>query len=92
MRKFVIIKHLQDNGKYLFQVPKGVDLKAGNTIVCDTSRGVNQLGVCCCDSFVADETIVCPLFGTQTPKLRFVTGRVEYAKFNMEDEEDDGEE
>lgn len=91
LSKFVIIKHIQDNGKYLFKVPKNVHLSAGDKIVCETCRGSDQLGVCCCDSFVADEEMMCGFFGTQTNKLRYVTGRVEYDKFDPEDEDDDGE-
>ena len=91
LTKFVIVKHIQDNGKYLFKVPKNVTLEAGDKIVCDTSRGNDQLGICCCDSFLADAEMMCRLFGTQVNKLRWVTGRVEYDKFDPEEDDDDGE-
>ena len=45
LKNFVIIKHLQDGGKYLFMVPKKIDLEAGDKVMCDTSRGADQLGV-----------------------------------------------
>ena len=75
----------------LFQ--KGVNLEAGDKIVCDTSRGTDQMGVCCCDSFMADPEIVCPLFGTQPKNLRYVTGIVDYRKFEyaMEEEEEEND-
>ena len=90
LKKFVIVKHVMDSGKFLFYVPKDVVLEAGNKVVCDTSRGTDQLGVCCCDSFVADPEVVCPLFGTQPEKMRYVTGLVSYDKFDttFEDEEE----
>lgn len=93
LKNFVIIKHIQDGGKYLFRVPKGVNLEAGDKIVCDTSRGTDQMGVCCCDSFMADPEIVCPLFGTQPKNLRYVTGIVDYRKFEyaMEEEEEEND-
>lgn len=89
LKKFVIVKHIQDNGKYLFYVPKDVTLKAGNKVVCDTSRGTDQLGVCCCDSFVAEPEVVCPLFGTHPEKMRYVTGMVTYDKFDTTDEDEE---
>ena len=90
MKKFVIVKHVQDSGKYLFFVPKKVTLEAGNKVVCDTSRGADQLGICCCDSFMADPEVVCPLFGTQPGNMKYVTGMVTYDKFDtmFEDEEE----
>lgn len=89
LKNYVIVKHLADNGKYLFRVPKGISLEAGEKVVCDTSRGNDQLGVCCCDSFMAKPEVVMPLFGTQSNKMKFVTGRVEYDIFTeaQEDEE-----
>lgn len=89
MKKFVIVKHIQGGGKYLFYVPKDVTLEAGDKVVCDTSRGADQLGVCCCDSFVAEPKDICPLFGTQPEKMRYVTGIVTYNKFDTTDEEED---
>ena len=91
LKNFVIIKHISDNGKYLFKVPKKISLEAGDKVVCDTSRGNDQLGVCCCDSFLADPKIVCPLFGTQPKVLKYVTGKVEYEKFEDAMEEDEEE-
>ena len=90
-KKLVIIKHVQDNGKYLFKVPACVDLKAGNKVVCDTCRGNDQLGVCVCDSFTADADEICQLFGTQVKKLRYVTGIVEYDRFSISDEDEEEE-
>jgi hypothetical protein len=90
-KKHVIVKHLQDGGKYLFWVPKRVSLEAGDYVVCDTARGRNQLGICCCDSFMADPEEMCKLFGTQISRMKYVTGMVSYDKFDPDDEED-GEE
>ena len=89
LKNFVIVKHLQDNGKFLFYVPKKISLEAGDNVVCDTSRGPDQLGVCCCDSFLANPEVVCPLFGTQQKVMKYVKGRVTYSQFDDEDEEEE---
>ena len=93
LKNFVIIKHVADcgNAKYLFRVPKAVSLEAGDKVVCDTSIGTDQLGICCCDSFLSKPEIVCPLFGTNESKMKFVTGKVEYEKFENLNEEDEEE-
>ena len=92
LKNFVIVKHIQDSGKYLFYAPKKYFLQAGDKIVCDTSRGNDQLGVCCCDSFLADPEVVCPLFGTQPKAMRRVTGKVTYDLFKEAYAEDEEEE
>lgn len=94
LKNFVIVKHLQDSGKYLFYVPKSISLEAGEKVVCDTNRGNDQLGVCCCDSFLSKPEIVCPLFGTQVTKMKYVTGRVtceEFAEAKEDDDDEDGQ-
>lgn len=88
LKNFVIVKHLQDNGKFLFYVPMTIELRAGDKVVCDTSRGNDQLGVCCCDSFTADPEVVCPLFGTQPRVMKYVTGTIEYLRFEIEEEKE----
>lgn len=92
MKNFVIVKHMSDSGKYLFYVPKKISLEAGDKIVCETARGKDQLGVCCCDSFMADPAVVCPLFGTQENVMKYVTGKVEFERFEIERNEDEYEE
>lgn len=91
LKNFVIVKHMENSGKFLFRVPKGVSLSAGDKIVCDTSRGNDQLGVCCCDSFLARSEVVMPLFGTSEKQMRFVTGKVEYEKFAIAQGEEEYE-
>lgn len=92
LKNFVIVKHMEDNGKYLFFVPKKISLEVGDKVVCDTKRGKDKLGVCCCDSFMADPAVVCPLFGTQVKMMQYVTGKVEYERFEIEKSEDEYEE
>lgn len=92
MKNFVIIRHLENGGKYLFYVPKKISLYAGDKVVCETSRGGDQLAVCCCDSFLADPAVVCPLFGTSESNMKYVTGKVEYERFETEKNEDEYEE
>ena len=90
-RKFVIIKHPENSGKYLFRVPETAILNAGDQVMCDTSHGKDQIGVCCCDSFFAEPEVVCKLFGTHPGNLRFVTGRVECTRFIMTEDEENAE-
>ena len=89
LTKMVIVKHWQDNGKYLFRVPLSEMLNAGDQVLCDTARGKDQPGTCCCDSFMADAEVVCKLFGTQPHALKYVTGEVEFRRFDMDEEEQD---
>lgn len=69
---FVVIKHV-DSGKYLFRVPEDVTLDAGTAVLCDTSRGRNQPGICVTGNFTADPAVICPLWGTKPEALKRVT-------------------
>lgn len=91
LKNYVIIKHFEGNGKFLFRVPKSISLEAGDKVVCDTSRGADQIGICCCDSFLAKPDVIMPLFGTTEDRMKFVTGRIEYEKFAEAQEEEDAE-
>jgi len=88
-KNFVIIKHPEGHGKFLFYVPKRVQLEAGDKVVCETKMGPDQMGVCCCDSFIADPEVVCPLFGTQPMYMKYVTGKVEYILFEFEKDDEE---
>ena len=93
LKNFVIIQHFNSSHElYLFLVPRKISLEAGDKIVCDTSRGPNQLGVCCCDSFMSKPEIMCPLFSTTPDKLRYVTGKIEYDMFEEAREEEENDE
>lgn len=92
LKNFVIVKHLVDSGKYLFQVPHGVNLSVGDQVVCETKRSKDEPGMCCCDSFLADPEVVCPLFGVQPDKMKYVTGRIVYERFADEIAEDEYQE
>lgn len=89
LKNYVIIQHICDNRKFLFRVPKGISLSVGDKVVCDTKLGPDQIGVCCCDSFLADPSVVMPLFCTNEKKMKFVTGKVEYETFAEAWEEED---
>jgi len=92
MKNFVIVKHMNDSGKYLFYVPKSISLSAGDRVVVDTARGTDQMGVCCCDSFLAKPEVVIPLFGTCEKNMRYVTGRVMVDEFKEAREEEEYDE
>lgn len=92
LRNFVIIKHITDNGKYLFRVPKSISLEAGDKVVCDTRQGNDQMGVCLCDSFLANPETMYPLFQTREENMKWVTGKVEVEKFAEAREDEEYEE
>lgn len=88
IKNFVIVKHMEDSGKYLFLLPDNfMHLFAGDYVLCDTARGKDQMGVCCSDSFLVDPNVVCPLFGTSEERMRYVTGTVEIKRFKTETED-----
>ena len=89
LKNFVIIKHLNDNGKYLFRVPNGISLEAGDKVVCDTCKGNDQIGVCLCDSFLADPETMYTLFATKESNMKWITGKVEIEKFSEAREEEE---
>ena len=82
LKNFVIVKHWAGNGKFLFQVPKKINLEVGDNVICDTSHNPKEPGICCCDSFLAKPEIVCPLFGTTPEKMKYVVGKVDYETFD----------
>lgn len=53
MKNVVIVKHENCGAKYVFLVPDGHELKAGDYVVVDTKHG-KALATCLCDSFAID--------------------------------------
>lgn len=49
----VFIEHNNQSGTYLFEVPVGVSLKKGETVMVETRHG-ETCGVCVCESFELD--------------------------------------
>ena len=68
MRNFVVVRHMYDNGRYLFYVPDDVVLDPGTAVICETKRSSHEPGVCITGTFKADPEVICPLWGTQ-PKV-----------------------
>ena len=79
--KFVLVKHDEGSGYYLFTVPKERDLKFGDRVLLKTRKGI-KTGVCVCNSFsISDEENVeklCQMNGTQRERLTSVIGTVFY--------------
>ena len=69
----VVLRHMNDSGKYLFRVPEDVTLDAGTTVLCTTKRGKNQPAVCVTPSFKADLAVVAPMWGAQPKHMQRVT-------------------
>lgn len=75
--RFVIIKHPGNSGKYLFTVPsEEVTLAPGDYVFCTTSRGPNELGVCCTEAFRGDPETVTKFWGTTIANLKPVTAKL----------------
>ena len=73
----VVISHPNVSGKYLFQVPNGVSLKAGCIVVCATSKDPAAIGICATDSFeTADPEKIAGLWNTTVKQLKPVTGHL----------------
>lgn len=70
---FVICKHMNDSGKYLFAVPEDVTIDAGTIVACDTVRGLSQPAICVTSSFKADPDKICPMWGTTKAHMKPVT-------------------
>lgn len=69
---FVVVKHPNDNGKYLFRVPDGITLDAGALVTCETVRSSNEPGICITSSFSADPAFILPAWGTRLGKMKRV--------------------
>ena len=67
----VVVRHPNDNGKYIFTVPENVELDAGTLVSCETRRG-EQPGVCMTSSFRADPSAICPLWNTSEKEMKRV--------------------
>lgn len=81
----VFIKHPADRGIYLFEVPAGIALKAGENVMVKNSRG-ETYGVCDSDSFELDGSplgTVAKICGAKFP-LAPVIGRVSVERFEGE--------
>ena len=69
-------------GRYLFEVPEGIVLKQGETVKCDTVRGITD-GTVWADSLNVEEPaakLIGSLFGAKFP-LKQVLGKTEYKPF-----------
>lgn len=73
MSNFVVVRHMYDTGRYLFNVPEDVTLDAGTNVICETSRSNYEPGICVTGSFKADPEVICQLWGTQPKKMKRVT-------------------
>lgn len=91
-KTFVIVKHLNGNGSFLFLVPKGALLyDAGVLVECDTKKGP-ALGITLCDTFKAEPDVICPLFNTTMENMRYVTAKFQKYEFhNPEVQHEDGQ-
>lgn len=86
----VIIRHNGGNGKFLFRVPQGVYLEAGETVYCNNAQGNNQFGVCATSSFEADPRVVAPLWGASAgnhgERLARVVARAARVELNWDED------
>jgi hypothetical protein len=86
--RIVIVKHENCGQKYLFEVPKGEFLSAGDLVKVQTKRG-KQLATCLSDHFDIDENSevfknILSAFGASEP-LSKVLGQYRYIEFSEEE-------
>lgn len=82
----VIVKHENCGQKYLFEVPRGNSVRAGDLVKVRNKRG-EALATCLCDSFTLDEgsneyEAICSAFGATRP-LAQIIGRFFYSAFEQ---------
>lgn len=82
--KIVPITHLPGGGRYIFETP--ADLKKGDVVKCETSRG-ETIGVCLSDSFTVDGNVldfILDSFNTRVGNMKSITGVYVCSKFDKE--------
>ena len=72
MKNFVVVRHMYDNGRYLFLVPDDVVLEAGTAVICETRKSSREPGVCLTGTFRAEPDVICPLWGTAPKNMKRV--------------------
>lgn len=81
-KRIVIVQHDGEFARYLFEVPDGVHLAPGDTVVCDTRKGEAN-AVCVTHSIVCGENAFeafVKLTGATLP-LRKIVGKYEVNRF-----------
>ena len=71
----VVVKHPNDNGKYIFCVPDDVELDADTLVEVETTRGI-QPGICLTGTFRADPEVVCKLWNTTPENMKRVVSHL----------------
>jgi len=92
MKKVVICEHDGVFKKYLFLVPDDVDVECGDLLLCDTSKGADQVVTAVSPSFeVPDERFesFCASYNTKPNKMKPITGKVTKERFDKEIESDE---
>jgi len=91
MVKAVIVKHDNSYKNFVFEVPKGANVKKGDRVVCDTRKGQDE-GICISEPiYILDESPIKEFFeiltGCKFP-LKKIVGVYNLEKFNKEVESD----
>lgn len=80
--RIVIVQHLGEDTRYMFEVPDGVQLAPGDTVVCDTRKGEAK-AVCITHSIVCGRNAFdafVKLTGATFP-LKKIIGKYELNRF-----------
>lgn len=72
----VVVCHQNDSAKYVFGVPEGVTLKAGDILLVDTRSGKGQVGYCATPSFYITDELLRRFYGTRIDKLKNVNKKL----------------
>lgn len=81
----VVCKHPNDNGKYLFEVPKDEALFAGDYVLVSTKKSPSEIALCITDSFVPeDPEAIAKLWGSNTKTICPVVAKLYKDEFVYE--------
>ena len=87
----VIVKHNGCGQYFLFIVPEGRTLKAGDIVMVATKTG-RTTATCLCDSFIVEDKSNMDLIARSfniAPPTKYVVGRYEYEEWIKEEEKID---
>ena len=82
--KIVVVKHPNCGTPFVFKVPNGVNLEAGDYILCKTHKKPLEIGRCITPSFEIIEPQLTEFYGRTIEQLQPVAGLLKPCMFLMD--------
>ena len=82
--KIVVVKHPNCGTHYVFKVPNGVNLDAGDYILCDTKKRMCEIGRCTTPSFEIIEPQLIEFYGRTINQLQPIVGMLKPCMFLLD--------